>query len=168
MSRVPISKNAFSARTIEENRVTYWTMDHLAADLLRPMPGGEYLLVVVDYYSRYFEIDVLKSVTSEKVVASMDCMFTTHGLPLSVKTDNGPQFVSDRFETYMRENDIEHRTSTPLWLHANGEVERQNRTLLKSMKISQAQNLDWKSELNKFLIAYRSTPHSTTPRGYPS
>ncbi|XP_014677981.1 PREDICTED: uncharacterized protein K02A2.6-like [Priapulus caudatus] len=134
----------------------------LAADLLGPMPTGEYLLVVVDYYSRYFEIDVLKSVTSEKVIASMDNMFTTHGLASSVKTDNGPQFVSDKFESYMKENDIEHRKSTPLWPQANGEVERQNRTLYKSMKIAQAQNRDWKLELNKFLTAYRSTPHTST------
>ncbi|XP_014678136.1 PREDICTED: uncharacterized protein K02A2.6-like [Priapulus caudatus] len=133
----------------------------LAADLLGPMPMGEYLLVVVDYYSRYFEIDVLKSVTSEKVIASMDNMFTTHGLASSVKTDNGPQFVSDKFESYMK-NDIEHRRSTPLWPQASSEVERQNRTLLKSMKIAQAQNRDWKLELNKFLTAYRSTPHTTT------
>ena len=46
--------------------------------------------------------------------------------------------------------------------HANGEVERQNRTLLKSLRISHLENRPWRVELKNFLLAYRSTPHSTT------
>lgn len=62
----------------------------------------------------------------------------------------------------MVECDIVHRTTTPLWPQANGEVERQNRTLLKAIKVAQVEKRDWKKELNRFLLAYRSTPHSTT------
>lgn len=43
----------------------------------------------------------------------------------------------------------------------NGEVERQNRSILKRLTISQATDSDWKDDLNKYLIMYRSTPHST-------
>ena len=89
-------------------------------------------------------------------------MFTTHGLPCSIKTDNGRQFVSEEFKTYLSENGIEHRTSTPYWPQANGEVERQNRTLLKTLKIAHSEKLNIQQELNKFLMAYRSTPHCTT------
>ena len=53
-------------------------------------------------------------------------MFSRHGMPLSLKTDNGPQFSSDKFSTYLLECGIEQHTSTPLWPQANGEVERQN------------------------------------------
>ena len=59
-----------------------------------------------------------------------------------MKTDNGKQFVSDEFEEYLRENDILHRTSTPLWPQANGENERQNRTMMNALKIAQAEKKD--------------------------
>ena len=134
----------------------------LAADLLGPFSTGGYLLVVVDYFSRFFEVAVTKSVTSGKMISCLEAMFATHGLPLSIKTDNGPQFVSEEFEAYLKDNNIEHRTSTPLWPQANGEVERQNRSLLKAMRIAHSERRDWRKELQKFLLGYRSTPHTTT------
>ena len=134
----------------------------LAADLLGPLPTGEYLLVVVDYFSRFFEVAITKSVTSGKLIKCLEEIFATHGLPLSIKTDNGPQFVSEEFEAYLNDNNIEHRVSTPLWPQANGEVERQNRSLLKAMRIAHSEGRDWRKEMQKFLLAYRSTPHTTT------
>ena len=89
-------------------------------------------------------------------------IFVTYGLPLSLRTDNGPQFVSDHLKKYLEENGIEHRRTTPLWPHANGEIERQNRSILKRLRIALAEGCDWKSEMDKFLMMYRSTPHSTT------
>ncbi len=47
----------------------------LAADLLGPLPTGEYLLVVVDYFSRYFEVAITKSVTSSKLINCLEAMF---------------------------------------------------------------------------------------------
>ena len=134
----------------------------LAADLVGPLPNGEYVLVIVDYFSRYFEVNFIRRVTSTVIVRCLEKMFTTHGLPYSIKTDNGRQFVSEELETFLEEHGIEHRTSTPYWPQANGEVEQQNRTLLKTLKIAHAQKLNIHHELNKFLIAYRSTPHCIT------
>ena len=45
---------------------------------------------------------------------------------------------------------------------ANGEVERQNRSLLKRLQIAQAEKSDWKLELRKYIMAYTSIPHNTT------
>ena len=137
-----------------------WT--DLATDLMGPLPSGEYVLVLVDYYSRYFEVDILTTVTSAKVIGSLEKFFCTHGLPQSLKTDNGAQFVSEEFERYLKENDIKHRTSTPLWPQANGEVKRQNRSLLKVLRIAKAEKKNLWTELGKFLTAYRTTPHSST------
>ena len=135
---------------------------HLAADLLGPLPSGDYVFVVVDYYSRFFEMEFTKSTTSEKIVSMLSKIFVTYALPLPLRTDNGPQFVSDYFEKYLEENGIEHRRTTPLWPQANGEIERQNRSILKRLCIAQAEGRNWRSEMDDFLMMYRSTPHSTT------
>ena len=138
----------------------------VAADLLGPWPGGEYLFVVVDYYSRYFEVDILKSVLSKNIIESLDHIFATHGIPESIKTDNGPQFISEEFQKYMVNTGVKHMTSTPLWPQGNDEVERQNRTLLKSMLIAYSAGKDWKKELSKLLLAYRSTPMKRKGKEY--
>ncbi|XP_031574959.1 uncharacterized protein K02A2.6-like [Actinia tenebrosa] len=134
----------------------------VAADLLGPMPTGEHLLVVVDYFTRFYEVVIMNSVTANSIIKALEPIFARYGYPLSIKTDNGPQFVAETFETYLKQNGIEHRRSTPYWPQANGEVERQNRSLLKAMKIAKSQGKDWRQEINTYLLAYRTTPHSTT------
>ena len=47
---------------------------HLTADLLGPLPSGDYVFVVVDYYSRFFEMEFTKSTTSEKLSLYQSCL----------------------------------------------------------------------------------------------
>ena len=129
----------------------------VAIDVLGPLPSGESLLVVVDYYSRFFEVVVMRSTTSQKMIEALMPIFTRYGYTFSLKSDNAPQF-----EVFLTGHGIEHRKATPLWPQADGDVERQNRTLLKSLKIAEAEGKGRKEELNKFLLAYRTTPHSST------
>ena len=56
----------------------------LAVDLLGPLLSGDSVLVVVDYFSRFYETEVMRSTTSEKIFERLEEIFTTHGLPLSV------------------------------------------------------------------------------------
>ena len=79
-----------------------------------------------------------------------------------MKTFNGTQFVSDEFERFLKTNDTEHRTSIPLSPKANGEVERQNRSLLKALRIAKAEKKNIWTEMRTFLTAYRTTPYSST------
>ena len=101
------------------------------------------------------------TITSEKIVSMLSKIFVTHGLPLSLRTDNGPQFTSKHSTKFLEENGIEHRRTTPLWPQANGEIERQRHSILKRLRIAQAEGRNWKSEIDNFLMMYRSTPHST-------
>ena len=134
----------------------------LAIDWLGPLDSKDYILVTVDYYSRYIELGISKSPTSESAMKILHGIFSRHGLPLSVQTDGASCFTSDVFKAFLAENGIKHRRTTPFWPAANGECERQNRSLLKRIKIAQAEKRSWKAELDKYLLAYRSTPHSTT------
>ena len=132
----------------------------VAIDVLGPFPFKENQLVV-DYYSRFFEVVVMRTTTSQKKNEALMPIFTRYGYPFSLKSVNAPQFVSEEFEAFLTEHGIEHRKSTPHWPQENGEVERQNRTLLKSLKIAEVEGKTWKEELRKFHLADRTTPHSS-------
>lgn len=88
--------------------------------------------------------------------------FARYGIPDTLRSDNGAQFRSAEFEKFLEEYGINHETSTPYWPQANGEVERQNKTLLKAIRTAHVEGKDWRKELPKFLSAYRNTPHTVT------
>ena len=134
----------------------------LAVDLMGPLPSGHSLLIIVDYYSRFYEVEVMQS--TEKITDRLADTFCRHGLPNTIKSDNGPQFKSNEFREYCEQHSIIHQKVTAKWAQANGEVERQNRSLLKRLHIAQAENKPWRAELRKYLTAYRSFPHNTTGR----
>ncbi|XP_065224410.1 uncharacterized protein K02A2.6-like [Planococcus citri] len=131
----------------------------LAIDF-KSLPDGKELCAVVDYFSRYVEVKIMKSTTVEDTTAFLDELFARHGIPSTITSDNGPQF-RNKFEEYLRSLGIAHYTSCPYWARANGEIERQNRSLQKIIKIAVLEKKDIQSELNKYLLMYRSTPHST-------
>ena len=95
-----------------------------SGDLLGPLPKGESILVLVDYFNRFVEEAILKSTASAKVIEAIFPMFARLGVPFYLRTDNGPQFVSGEFEAFLRVHGVEHRTTTQLWPAANGEVYR--------------------------------------------
>lgn len=134
----------------------------IAVDFLGPLPSGDYLFVVIDYYSRYKEIKVMRSITSQETINVLKEIFSRLGIPASITADNGKQFTSQDFKAFCSESGIRVYFTIPYWPQQNGEVERQNRDILKRLKISQAQKSNWKNDLLDYLTMYNSTPHSTT------
>lgn len=135
----------------------------LATDFIGPLPSGHNLLVVIDYYSRFTEVVIMKQTTANLTVKALHETFCRFGMPESIKTDNGPQFISAEFNAFCKQFGIEHIKTTPYWPQANGEVERLNRTIGKRLKISQeTTGSDWQWDLRTFILMYNSTPHSTT------
>ncbi|GAB0100137.1 uncharacterized protein DMENIID0001_161310 [Sergentomyia squamirostris] len=134
----------------------------IAIDFLGPLPSGDYLLVIIDYFSRYKEVEVMRSISAKDTVIRLDRIFTRLGYPRTISLDNAKQFISEEFTSYCSEKCIELNNTIPYWPQQNGEVERQNRSLLKRLRISNALNQDWKADLQKYLMMYYTTPHATT------
>lgn len=126
------------------------------------LQNGKYLLVVTDEYSRYVVVDILDSISTNSVIPRLDKIFAEFGVPVSLKTDNGPPFNSHDFKTYASITGFRHRKITPIWPQANAEIERFMRTVKKSIKAALIKGQSWKQELFKFLLDYRTTPHCTT------
>lgn len=134
----------------------------ISADFFGPVPTGEYVLVVIDEYSRFPEVDLLTSTSAPAVIPKMDRMFSIHGIPDQVKTDNGPPFQGKDFAKFSEVKGFHHRKITPCWPQANSEAERFMRTMGKAIRTAHADGKNWRRELNQFLLNYRATPHSTT------
>lgn len=84
------------------------------------------------------------------------------GYPHQIVCDNGQPFSSEEFSLFCKSNGINLNHTVPYAPFQNGLVERQNRTLLKTIRISVSMGRDWKTDLLDYLHAYRSTPHAVT------
>ena len=59
-------------------------------DFLGPLPSGEMLLVIIDQYSHFPEVEILRSTAASATIPKLDSIFAPHGYPIKVRTDNGP------------------------------------------------------------------------------
>lgn len=133
-----------------------------AVDLMGPLPSNDYIFVIVDYYSRYKEVKVCRTITSSEIINQLKDIFSRLGNPVSITADNGRQFTSEDFKLFCSERNIKLYNTIPYRPQQNGEVERQNRDILKRLKIAQAEKKNWKESLREYMVMYNSTPHSVT------
>ena len=120
--------------------------------------------MVIDEHLRYPEVKLVRSTAAAAVIPKFDRIFSTHGIPEEVKSDNGPPFNGHEFARYVQEKGFHHRKATPLWDPANSEAERLMRTLEKAIRTCITEGKNWKKELQQFLLQYRATPHFTTSK----
>ena len=129
---------------------------------MRQFRTGETLLILVNYYSRNPFVELLKSMISATIISKLFKIFSVHCLPETLTSDNGGQFISNEMESFLKINGITHTRTAPLWLQANGQVERINRVIKKAIQAAINESRNWKHELDTFLLSYRNTPHCTT------
>ena len=72
--------------------------ERIAGDLLE-LKGSMYLLVV-DYYSRFMEVQKLNSTTSTSVITHLKSLSARFGIPAEMVTDNGLQFASNEMKEF--------------------------------------------------------------------
>ena len=74
-----------------------WSRLHV--DYAGPLFGKMYL-IVVDAYSKWVEIAVTRTATSEATIEGLREMFATHGVPDELVSDNGSCFTSEQFSNF--------------------------------------------------------------------
>ncbi|XP_043476690.1 uncharacterized protein K02A2.6-like [Leptopilina heterotoma] len=124
---------------------------------------GSMLLIVVDAFSKWLEVIVTNSTTSSATIAILDKLFATYGVPITVVSDNGPQFTSDEFKIHMESVRVKyHKLTAPYHPSTNGQAERYVETVKDALQSLSSTPATLKSNLNTFLQHYRKAPHSTT------
>ena len=111
-------------------------------------------VIVVDYYSRFFEIERLKDTLSSTVVKKTKAIFSRHGIPEELVSDNGPQFISQEYKQFTSEWDIVHTTSSPEYPQSNGLAEKAVQTAKNILQKA----INDKKDPYLCLLEYRNTP----------
>ncbi|XP_055527226.1 uncharacterized protein K02A2.6-like [Wyeomyia smithii] len=137
-----------------------WDVLHL--DMLGPLPSGESLLVIIDPYSRYRVIEILRQTITLDIIARLRPLFMKLGIPNMMITDNARNFSSKEMEEFCGEFGVTLGHTTPYWPQANGEIKRQNRSILKVLRIAELNGSDWKKDLDEYNYVYALTRHPGT------
>lgn len=91
-------------------------------------------LIVVDYYSKFFEVRSLPNLLSMTTIEYLKAIFATHGIPFKLVSDNAPQYSSEEFAKFTKDWGITHRTSSPTHPKGNGLVERTIQTVKNALQ----------------------------------
>ncbi|CAB4030550.1 PREDICTED: uncharacterized protein K02A2.6-like [Paramuricea clavata] len=109
-----------------------WRVLHV--DFYGPLPSNDYLLVVIDRYSRFPDVEIVRCTKASVVIPKLDKIFAVHRIPEVLKSDNGPPFNGDEYKQYLKSLGIKPEFSTPLWPQGNAQVERFMQPLEKHSK----------------------------------
>ena len=133
-----------------------WTRLHL--DYAGPFLGQMYL-IIIDAYSKWLEVIPTSTSTAQVTAKLCRRVFTTHGLPCSIVTDNGTSFTGREFQEFTKRNGIKLSHTSSLHPAPNGLAENAVKTFKRCLRKG---NGDFDLRLQRFLFQYRNTPHSTT------
>lgn len=139
-----------------------WSRLHI--DFFGPFKN-RWCLVVVDSSSKWVEcIDMAKNTTSKAVIQVLREIFARYGLPRCIVSDNGTSLVSKEFEDFLSSNKIEHKTTPVGNPSTNGQAENMVKTIKTALKrnLQKIAEHEFNNALNRFLLDYRNTIHSST------
>ena len=135
-----------------------WQRLHI--DFAGPFQGLMYLLLV-DAFSKWPEIVEMESTSAEDTIDELRAIFARFGLPEQIVSDNGPQFTSEAFQKFTSRNGIKHVTGAPYHPATNGLAERLVRSFKRAKKADTSAR-SHRTKLARFLLAYRTAPHTST------
>ncbi|MCH80654.1 gypsy retrotransposon integrase-like protein [Trifolium medium] len=145
----------------------YWpSMGQDAKDFVKKCEKCQlkYLIVDVDYCTKWVEAEALAKITAANVIKFFKRnILAGFGVPQSVVTDNGSQFIDRKIQQMMENFKIKQQFSSVEHPQTNGQAKAANRVILRGLKrrLDDAKG-NWAEELHHILWAYRTTPHSST------
>nr|GEU86772.1 reverse transcriptase domain-containing protein [Tanacetum cinerariifolium] len=145
-------------------------LDVWGIDFIGPFPssrGNKYILVVVDYLSKWVEAKALPTNDARVVVKNLKSLFARFGTPHAIISDRGTHFCDDQFEKVMLKYGVTHRLSTAYHPQTSGQVEVSNRGMKRILERTVGENrASWSDKLDDALWAFRTafkTPIGCTP-----
>ncbi|GJV41317.1 reverse transcriptase domain-containing protein [Tanacetum coccineum] len=139
-------------------------------NFMGPFPsfrGNKYILVAVDYLSKWVEAKALPTNDARVVVKFLKSLFSRFGTPRAIISDRGTYFCNDKFDKVISKYGVTHRLLTPYHPQTSGQVEVTNRGLKRILERTVGENrASWSDKLDDALWAFRTaykTPIGCTP-----
>ena len=82
--------------------------------------NGQVFVLLVDYYSRYWDIEKLYRTDSATVIKKLKHIFSGMGIPEVMRSDNEPQYSSSSFKKFAKDCRFQHISSSPEYPRSNG------------------------------------------------
>nr|GFD15588.1 reverse transcriptase domain-containing protein [Tanacetum cinerariifolium] len=129
-------------------------------DFMGPFPsskGNKYILVAVNYLSKWVEAKALPTNDARVVVKFLKSLFSRFGTPKAIISDRGTHFCNDQFSRVMVKYGVTHRLSTAYHPQTSGKVEVTNRGLKHILERTVRENRAlWSDKLDDALWAFRT------------
>lgn len=143
-------------------------LQDVAMDLVGPLPktkdGKRYVLVITDRYTKLARAVAMSKTTAPHVSSTfLSHWVFPYGVPTSVLTDNGPQFIAEFFEFLCATIGVKRVAITAYHAQSNGQTERYNQTLERRLRhfINEHQD-DWDRFVQPLTYAYNTQTHRST------
>nr|GFA11184.1 DNA-directed DNA polymerase [Tanacetum cinerariifolium] len=129
-------------------------------DFMGPLPsskGNKYILVAVDYLSKWVEANALPTNDARVVVKFLKSLFSRFGTPKAIISDRGTHFCNDQFSRVMAKYGVTHRLSTAYHPQTCGQVKVTNRGLKRILERTVGEDRTlWSDKLEVALWAFRT------------
>ena len=122
------------------------------------------VLIMVDSYSKWLDVEIIKTCDSKNTITCLSKWFSQYGLPIQLVSDNGPQFTSHDFRNFINLIGVKHIRTAAYHQSSNGQAERYVQTVKKGLESNSGNHNPLKETLVSFLATYRATPHTVTKR----